>query len=79
MPPCAVRIELPPSQNEVFPLMVIVGNAFTVTVCDAVPVQPLTSVTVTVYVPALPMVIFGVVVPSFHRYDVPPVAVSVVL
>ena len=50
-PPEAVSVTLPPAQNVVAPLGVIVavGNAFTVTVCDAgVDVQPFASVVMTV-------------------------------
>ena len=58
--------------------MVMFGNGLTVTACDAVLLQPLAAVTVTLYVPPLLTVMFGVVLPSLHRYDAPPVAVSVV-
>ena len=68
-----------PSQKAVLPLMVMVGNVFTVMVVDAVFVQPLTSVTVTPYVPALVTVISEVLAPLLQVYDTPPVAVSVVL
>ena len=50
-PPDAVSVTLPPAQNVVAPLGVIVavGSGFTVTVCDAgAEVHPFASVVVTV-------------------------------
>jgi hypothetical protein len=79
-PPDAVSVTLPPAQNVVAPLGVIVavGNGFTVTVRDAgVDVQPFESVVVTVYVPEELTVIAAVVAPVDQRYDTPPEAVSV--
>jgi len=81
-PPDAVSVTLPPAQNVVAPLGVIVavGSGFTVTVCDAgAEVQPFASVVVTVYVPEVETVIAAVVAPVDQRYDVPPEAVSVTL
>jgi len=75
-------VTLPPAQNVVGPLGVIVavGSGFTVTVCDAgVDVQPFASVVVTVYVPEELTVIAAVVAPVDQRYDTPPDAVSVTL
>jgi hypothetical protein len=75
-------VTLPPAQNVVAPLGVIVavGNGFTVTVCDVgVDVQPFAFVVVTVYVPDAITVIAAVVAPVDHRYDTPPLAVSVTL
>jgi hypothetical protein len=45
----------------------------------AVAVQPLLAVTITEYVAAVEIVFVADVVPSFHRYVPPPVAVSVML
>jgi hypothetical protein len=69
-PPEAVSVTLPPAQNVVAPLGVIVavGNGFTVTVWDAgVEVQPFASVVVTVYVPDALTVIAAVVAPVDQR------------
>lgn len=56
-----------------------VGLGFTVTVTDAVPVQPVTlSVPVTVYVPEVLTVIDGVISVVFHTNDAAPDAVKVV-
>jgi hypothetical protein len=82
VPPDAVSVTLPPAQNVVGPLGVIVavGSGFTVTVCDAgTEVQLFASVVVTVYVPEVETVIAAVVAPVDQRYDVPPDAVSVTL
>ena len=81
-PPDAVSVTLPPAQNVVAPLGVIVavGSGFTVTNCDAgAEVQPFASVVVTVYVPEVETVIAAVVAPVDQRYDTPPEAVSVTL
>jgi len=81
-PPEAVSVTLPPAQNVVGPLGVIVavGSGFTVTVCDAGDdVQPFASVVVTVYVPEVETVIAAVVAPVDQRYETPPDAVSVTL
>src|ERR1041384_4652809 len=79
MPPLAVSVTEPPAQNVVVPLGVItaVGNGLTVTICDAVLLQPLVSVTVTVYVPEALTVIAALVEPVFHEKLTPPLAVSV--
>jgi hypothetical protein len=45
----------------------------------AVAVQPFAAVTTTEYVPAVVMFLVADVVPSFHRYVPPPVAVKVML
>lgn len=82
MPPAAVSVTLPPAQNVVAPLAVIVavGAGLTVTLTDAVPLQPVVeSVTVTVYVPPLVTVIDRVFSFVDHTYDVPALAVSVAL
>jgi hypothetical protein len=63
-------VTLPPAQNVVAPLGVIVavGREFTVTVCDAGDdVQPFASVVVTVYVPDALTVIAAVVAPVDQR------------
>ena len=60
--------------------MAAVGSGFTVTVCDATAVQPLASVTVTLYAVVLAgdTVMLAVVAPVFHSYPEPPLAVRVV-
>src|SRR5205085_2757446 len=81
-PPDAVSVTLPPAQNVVAPLGVIVavGSGLTVTECDAgADVQPFPSVVVTVYVPEVETVIAAIVAPVDQRYDTPPEAVSVTL
>jgi hypothetical protein len=45
-----------------------IGLAFTVSNCESVPVQPLASVTVTVYVAAAAITTVGVSAPVFHKY-----------
>jgi hypothetical protein len=70
VPPEAVSVTLPPAQNVVGPegVMVAVGSGLTVTVCDAgADVQPLASVVVTVYVPAVDTVMAAVVAPVDQR------------
>ena len=52
----AVKVVLPPSQNEGVPFIPATGLALTVTVVLAVAVQVLLPVTVTVYIPAIPAV-----------------------
>ena len=47
-PPLAVKVLLPPEQIVLFPAMLAVGLAFTVSVLSAVAVQPDALVTVTV-------------------------------
>ena len=51
-PPPAVSVVLEPAQKDNVPEMVGEGTGFTVTVREAVPVQPFALVAVTVYVPA---------------------------
>jgi hypothetical protein len=63
-------VTLPPAQNVVAPLGVIVavGSGLTVTVCDAgADVQPFASVVVTVYVPVEFTLIAAVVAPVDQR------------
>jgi hypothetical protein len=75
-------VTLPPAQNVVGPLgvMVAVGSGLTVTVWEAgADVQLFASVVVTVYVPLVLTVMAAVVAPVDQRYDVPPEAVSVTL
>ena len=47
---------VPPSQTGLFAEAVGDGSAFTTTTTCPVPVQPLASVTVTLYVPDIPVV-----------------------
>jgi hypothetical protein len=82
VPPLAVSVVLPPAQITCVPLMEAVGSVFTVTDAVSVSVQPLASVTVTVYEVVLPGVtITAADVPSelLQLNEVPPLAVSVVL
>ena len=51
----AVKVVLPPSQNDSVPLIAPTGFALTVTVVVAVELQ-LPLLTVTVYIPAIPAV-----------------------
>jgi hypothetical protein len=53
--------------------------ALKVIVVLAVAVQPLAAVTTTEYVPAVVMFFVADVMPSFHKYVPPPVAVKVML
>ena len=80
-PPLAVKLVLPPAHIVVVPAINAVGRAFTVTVELAVFVHPLPSVTVTVYAVVADgdTVIDAVVSFVLHEYDVPPLAVSIVL
>jgi hypothetical protein len=55
----------------------IEGSA--VIIVEAFAVQPLLAVTTTEYVPAVVTFFVAEVVPSFHRYVPPPVAVKVIL
>ena len=75
-PPVAVRVAVAPEQIAGL-FTVGEGSAFTVTVPAAVAVQPAALVAVTVYVPAIEVVIDVVTAPVLHEYDVPPVAVNV--
>ena len=61
--------------------MTAVGFGFTVRTFDAVPVQPLVLVTVTVYVVVIKgaTLMTDVVAPVFHTYVPPPLAVRLVL
>ena len=83
VPAEAVRVTLPPLQNVVGPLDVIVavGTAFTATVVEVLALQPFTSVTWTEYVVVEvgDTVIDADVAPVDQRNVVPPVAVSVAL
>ena len=76
VPPVAVRVAVAPA-HIVGLFTVGVGSAFTVTVPEAVSVHPAALVAVTVYVPAVEVVIEVVVALVLHTYEVPPVAVSV--
>ena len=79
LPAVAVRVTEPPAQNEVEPLIEIlaVGKAFTVTVVgDEAVKQPLTLVTVTLYVPPILTVIACVIAPLLHSQDAPAPAVK---
>jgi len=82
-PPGALSVTLWFPQNVVGPDAVTAGGdggVLTVTtVGDDVAVQPDASVTVTVNVPDALTVIDCVVAPLDHKYDAPPVAVSVTL
>ena len=53
MPPLAVNVVLAPVQKLKVPLIAAVGGVLMVTTLLSVSVQPLASVTVTVYVPAV--------------------------
>ncbi|MCA6458394.1 MAG: hypothetical protein IM599_04635 [Chitinophagaceae bacterium] len=79
VPPPPVKETVPPAQNVVVPLGVIVavGNGFTVTVVtDEVALQPFPSVAVTVMPPLLATEIVDKVSPVLHTYDVPPLPVK---
>jgi hypothetical protein len=80
VPPVAVNVEEAPMQIAGFAGVILqVGNGFTVTVVVHELLQPLPSVTVTVYVVVIVglTVIEAVVAPVLQRNDVPPEAVSV--
>ena len=80
VPPDAVSVDEPPIQIAGFAgVMLHTGNGFTTTVVVHELLQPLPSVTVTVYVVVTVglTVIEAVVAPVLHRNDVPPDAVSV--
>ena len=67
-PPDAVSVTLPPVQNVVEPVGVIVAVAeLTVTTLLVVAVQPLAAVTVTVYVAAVVGLIAAVVAAVLHK------------
>jgi hypothetical protein len=80
-PPAAVNDVLPPLQITFVPVMLAVGNGFTVTACAAIAVQLLPFVTVTVYVVFTEgvTVMAAVVAPLLQAYVPPPTAVKVVL
>lgn len=63
-------VELP-KQIDVVPVIVIVGLLLTVSTLEAVPEQPFASVTVTLYVPAVLILILCVVDELFHTYELP--------
>ena len=66
-------------QIVVVPVILGVGLAFTITVDAVLPAHPLALVTVTVYVPAVEVVMEDVVAPVFHKYELnPAVALRVV-
>ena len=65
VPPVAVRVAVAPEQI-VGLFTVGVGSVLTVTVPEAVAVHPYELVTVTVYVPAVLVVIAAVVAPVLH-------------
>ena len=72
-----------PAQRDALSAVALTISApllLTVTVTDAVAVQPAALLTVTVYVVVLAglTVLFAVVVPLLHAYPVPPLAVRVV-
>ena len=68
--------------NSVVPVLLVIpavgAVVLRVVVAEAVAVQPLLPVTVTVNVPAALTVMAEVVAPVFHSYAVPPLAVKVV-
>ena len=74
----AVSVVLAPEQIVVFPEIEAVGAGKKLTVVVAVPVQPVVAVTVTVYVPAVEIVVLAVVEPLLQMYVPPPVAVKMV-
>ena len=61
-----------PSQIALLPDITGTGLAFMVTSCDVLPIHPLASVTVTVYVPPKEGLIDAALVPSLHRYETNP-------
>ena len=54
------------------PVITGTGLEFMVTNCEVLPIHPLASVTVTVYVPPKDGVIAAALVPSLHRYETNP-------
>jgi hypothetical protein len=80
-PPDAVRIVDSPRHIFWLPDITAVGFGFTVSTFDAVPVQPLVLVTVTVYVVVTrgATLMTEVVAPILHTYVPPPLAVRLVL
>jgi hypothetical protein len=68
------------SKTVVEDVIAAVGNVvLAVIVVLAVAVQPFTAVTTTEYAPAVVIFFVAEVVPSFHKYVPPPVAVNVML
>jgi hypothetical protein len=69
------------AHNEVFPVIMALAAALSVTVKIPFEIQPVTSVIVTLYIPAVVTSILEVVAPPVHKYvaPVPPVAVKVAL
>ena len=78
MPPVAVNTVDEPAQIAEAPLIAAVGNAFSVTVLEAVLEHPLASVPITEYVPAVATNVLLVEL-SDHTYEEAPFAVNVVL
>jgi hypothetical protein len=81
-PPVAVKVMLVVEQSKIVVGEVIeaIGNVvLDVIVLLAVAVQPFAAVITTEYVPAVVMFFVADVVPSFHKYVPPPVAVKVIL
>jgi hypothetical protein len=68
----AFSTELAPWQKAVVPAMAGTGLEFIVTSCASLPVQPLASVTVTVYVFPAATVMLAAVEPVFHEYPAMP-------
>ena len=79
MPPLAVRVVVAPEQIPVVPAMVAVGLLAAETDLNDEAVQPAASVTVTVNVPAAPTGFAATATLLLQAYDVPPVAVKVVV
>ncbi len=80
IPPEAVRVAEPPIQiTGLGQVMLHIGTGFTVTIVEHELLQPLASVTVTVYVVVTVglTVMAAVVAPVLQRKDVPPDAVMV--
>src|SRR5258706_15164034 len=80
IPPEAVRVAGPPIQiTGVGQVMLHIGTGFTVTIVEHELLQPLASVTVTVYVVVTVglTVMAAVVAPELHGEDAPPVSVLV--
>ena len=67
VPPEAVKLVLLPEQIVFVPVIAAVGLLFTVSALLLVAVHPFALVTVTLYVPAVPIEIAAVVAPLLHR------------
>jgi hypothetical protein len=81
-PPFAVKVILVVEQSKTVVVDVIAATGIegsAVIIIDALAVHPFEAVTTTEYVPAVVMVLVELVVPSFHKYVPPPVAVNVML